>query len=263
MRFAWDKEVMGLGTFIFTVIMIVLVTVTVYFIFYKVVKRKSAYITISLAFLGFYLSFIFYSVPAMIVSAVLIAVSMVVTLMTNLGDLRKFLANPFKTSTVKNAGYKIEKVFDRESMYKEIERATINLSKSRTGAIMTFERNTSLTDVMKNGVAVNAPVSAELLVTIFYPGTRLHDGAVIIHGNEIVAASVFFTPTTQAFAGKYGSRHRAALGISEISDSVTVVVSEETGRISIAVNGQLVTCEPSTFLRVFETYMDLESSSKQ
>ena len=109
---------------------------------------------------------------------------------------------------------------------------------------------------MKNGVAVKAPVSTELLQTIFYPGTRLHDGAVVIHGNEIVAASVFYTPTTKAFAGKYGSRHRAALGISEISDAVTVVVSEETGRISFAVNGTLETVDQANFLRVFENLMD-------
>ena len=141
-------------------------------------------------------------------------------------------------------------------MYQQIESAVISLSKTKTGAIITFERNTSLADMLKNGVTIKAPVSAELLQTIFYPGTRLHDGAVVIHGNEIVAASVFFTPTTQAFAGKYGSRHRAAIGISEISDSVTVVVSEETGRISFAVNGTLESVDQTNFLRVFENLMD-------
>ena len=103
---------------------------------------------------------------------------------------------------------------------------------------------------------MHAPVSQELLLTIFYEGTRLHDGAVVIHGNEIVAASVFFTPTTKPFAGKYGSRHRAAIGISEISDAVTVVVSEETGRISFAVNGSLESVDQTIFLRVFENYMN-------
>ena len=150
----------------------------------------------------------------------------------------------------------VEKVYSREEFYKVIETAVLNLSKTRTGAIMTFERNTSLADVIKNGVIVNAPVTAELLTTIFYPGTRLHDGAVVIRDNMIVAASVFYTPTTKPFAGKYGSRHRAAIGISEISDSITVVVSEETGRISFAVNGQLETVTQDTFSRVFENYMD-------
>ena len=87
---------------------------------------------------------------------------------------------------------------------------------------------------------------------------------MIIHGNQIVAASVFFTPTTKPFAGKYGSRHRAALGISEISDAVTVVVSEETGRISIAVDGELNSVDQDSFLRVFETYMaeEIETTNK-
>ena len=71
----------------------------------------------------------------------------------------------------------------------------------------------------------------------------------------LIAASVFFTPSTKAYAGKYGSRHRAAIGISEISDAVTIVVSEETGRISIAVNGQIETVSGENFRRVFENYM--------
>ena len=181
---------------------------------------------------------------------------LILSLFINLGDLRKFIANPFQVKQAKTTSFKVEKIFDKADMYKKVEAAVISLSKSRTGAIITFEKNTSLADLMKNGVAVKAPVTTELLQTIFYPGTRLHDGAVVIHGNEIVAASVFYTPTTKAFAGKYGSRHRAALGISEISDAVTVVVSEETGRISFAVNGTLETVDQTNFLRVFENLMD-------
>ena len=98
-------------------------------------------------------------------------------------------------------------------------------------------------------------------MTIFYPGTRLHDGAVIIHGDMIKSAAVFFTPSTKAFTNKYGSRHRAAIGISEVSDSLTVVVSEETGRISFAINGQIEAVTSDDFLRVFENYMiDAEKS---
>ena len=153
----------------------------------------------------------------------------------------------------------IEKIYDRKALYKTIETAVIELSNNKVGALITFEKNTSLKEVIRNGVPVHAPVSVDLLLTIFYNGTRLHDGAVVIHGNEIVSAAVFFTPTTEPFAGKYGSRHRAAIGISEISDAITVVVSEETGRISFAVNGGLETVEQSNFLRVFENYMDDES----
>ena len=262
MRFAWEEGALGTGLFIFSLIFIVFVIAALFVLYWRVIKRRIAYVTLGATSLLFILAFLFYSYPAMIICGSVLTASVTITLFTNLGDLRRFLANPFKKSGVKTQTYKVEKLFDKDSMYKEIEKATLNLSKTRTGAIMTFERNTSLQDVMKNGVPVNAPVRAEILETIFYPGTRLHDGAVIIHGNDIVAASVFFTPTTQAFAGKYGSRHRAAIGISEISDAVTVVVSEETGRISLAVNGQLVSCEPSTFLRVFETHMDLNKKTE-
>jgi len=110
---------------------------------------------------------------------------------------------------------------------------------------------------------VNCPVSPEILSTIFYPGTRLHDGAVVVKEMSIIYASVFFTPSTKAFAGKYGSRHRAAIGISEISDAVTVVVSEETGRISIAMNGQLETVSIDNFRRVFENYMSDQTISEE
>ena len=150
----------------------------------------------------------------------------------------------------------MEKIYNKAEFYKTIETTVFNLSKTRTGAIMTFEKNTVLDDVIKNGVMLNAPITSELLMTIFYPGTRLHDGAVVIRDNIIIAASVFYTPTTKPFAGKYGSRHRAAIGISEISDAVTVIVSEETGRISFAVNGQLEIVTQENFLRVFENYMD-------
>ena len=181
---------------------------------------------------------------------------MVVALFVNLGDVRKFLANPFKVTQAKTTAFKIEKIFDRDAFNKAIETAVITLSKKKVGAIITFEKNTSLADIIKNGVEIKAPVTAELLETIFYPGTRLHDGAVVIHGNEIIAASVFFTPTTKAFAGKYGSRHRAAIGISEISDAVTVVVSEETGKISFAANGSLQSVDQANFLRVFENLLN-------
>ena len=92
-------------------------------------------------------------------------------------------------------------------------------------------------------------------MTIFYPGTRLHDGAVVIRRDMILAASVYYTPTTKPLTGKFGSRHRASIGISEVSDSVTVVVSEETGRISLAVAGELIHVPADNFLRMLEDYI--------
>ena len=174
----------------------------------------------------------------------------------NQSELKEFFGSLFRKKQFKGA----QKVYDRHAICQKVAIAVETLSKNKVGALITFEKNTLLSDIVKSGTIINAPVVPELLVTIFYPGTRLHDGAVVIHGNEIVAASVFFTPTTKPFAGKYGSRHRAAIGISEISDSVTVVVSEETGRISFAVNGELESVDQSIFLRVFENYMNDKSN---
>lgn len=253
MNFLWNNN---LAEWILTLVSFLLVYGFLFFMYAKIVKRKTGYVFLTITFV-LNVTFLLLGLSSVfIIGAVLTGVGVTITLFTNLGDLRQFLANPFKGSRVKSGRLEVEKIYNRETLYKIIEKTVISLSKSRTGAIITFEKNTSLQDVIKNGVLVKAPVSTELLQTIFYPGTRLHDGAVVIHGNEIVAASVFYTPTTKPFAGKYGSRHRAALGISEISDSVTIVVSEETGRISFAVNGQLDAVDQESFLRVFENYMD-------
>lgn len=262
MHFAWDTQ-QYIGNFIATLICIVLVFGALFFVLVKVAKRKANFIFLgSCAFL-FLIAYLFdLTVVCLLVGAVT-AAGLAACFFANLGDLRKFIANPFSRVTAKAANFGIERIYDTQQLYKNIESAVISLSNARIGAIMTFEKNTSLKDIMKNGVPINAPVTPEILMTIFYPGTRLHDGAVVIHGNEIVAASVFFTPTTKPFAGKYGSRHRAAIGISEVSDAVTVVVSEETGRISFAVNGDLEAVTQQNFLRVFENYMADQSSSEE
>ena len=152
-----------------------------------------------------------------------------------------------------------ESLFDREEVYGKVRDAVIWMSRQKMGAIITFERKISLAKQMSSGTMVNAPISAEVLQTIFFPGTRLHDGAVVIRDDMIAAAAVFYTPTTRPLTGKYGSRHRAAIGISEVSDAVTVVVSEETGRISIAYNGELSPVNPDHFLDTFMEFMSMES----
>lgn len=258
--FMWERPILE---WIFTLILIHLLYGALIYCFYRICRRKSAFIILGTSYFFVVLCYIFQLQYAGIISAIFSSALICICMVANLGDLRMFLATPFKKVTAKAMNFGVEKIFNREEMYKKVEEAVIALSKSRTGAIITFEKNTSLKDIIKNGVPVHAPVSVELLQTIFYEGTRLHDGAVVIHGNEIVAASVFFTPTTKPFAGKYGSRHRAAIGISEVSDAVTIVVSEETGRISIATNGQLESVEQSSFLRVFENCMADDSSEEE
>lgn len=254
MAFIWNSE--KIGNIILTIVLICLIYSFLYFMFFKIVRRKAAFIFLSVSFVCILTSYLLDLKTLTIVTSGMTTVGLIVSLFTNLGDFRLFLANPFKRLSTKTARFGVEKIYDRKELYKIVNDAVLTLSKARIGALITFEKNTSLKDIIKNGVPVHAPVTAELLTTIFYPGTRLHDGAVIIHGNEIIAASVFFTPTTKPFAGKYGSRHRAAIGISEISDAITVVVSEETGRISFAVNGSLELVSQDNFLRAFENYMD-------
>lgn len=254
MDFAWKS--MSVASWVVSLVVIVITFGLLFFVYTKIVRRKVGYIFLSVAFVLSIVTFLLGLWYVFILCTCLTSVGVMLSLFSNLGDLRNFLANPFKISRVKGAKLEVQKIYSRKDLYKNIENAVISLSKTRTGAIMTFEKNTSLADVIKNGVIVNAPVTSELLQTIFYPGTRLHDGAVVIKDNMIIAASVFYTPTTKPFAGKYGSRHRAALGISEISDSVTIVVSEETGRISFAVNGQLEVVTQDSFARVFENYME-------
>jgi diadenylate cyclase len=123
-----------------------------------------------------------------------------------------------------------------------VGKAALSMARVKHGALIVFERNTGLEDYIESGVRLDALVTTDLLRTIFMPGTTLHDGAVIIRDERIVAASVIL-PLGQAVGTptqSLGTRHLAALGISEMTDAVVVVVSEETGVISIAHNGQLI-----------------------
>ncbi|MBM6930385.1 TIGR00159 family protein [[Clostridium] spiroforme] len=127
----------------------------------------------------------------------------------------------------------------KEYILKEIVDAVTKLSETQTGALITFERGQSLIDYINTGTKINADINSELFNTIFWEGTPLHDGAVIIKDDRIICAAAFFPPTNQDLSPLYGARHRAAIGISEVTDAVTIVVSEETGTISLAINGEL------------------------
>lgn len=128
---------------------------------------------------------------------------------------------------------------EKERLMDELVSAITTLAREQTGALITFERSQSLIDYINTGTKVNADIKSELFLTIFWEGTPLHDGATIIQGDRVACAAAFYPPTNKELSPKYGARHRAAIGISEITDSLTVVVSEETGTISFAVNGEL------------------------
>lgn len=128
----------------------------------------------------------------------------------------------------------------KEDIYK-IVIATTELSKAKTGALIVIERDIKIQDIIATGIPMNAEVSPQLLVNIFEPKTPLHDGAVVISGNKIAAAAcVLPLSDDKDIAKELGTRHRAAIGISKESDSIVVIVSEETGKISVAKDGTLI-----------------------
>lgn len=230
---------------------------------FRITNRKFVLFYSLLGVIALILSWLFSLDLLRTILAIVLTTSAIVVLFVNISRIRPLIASEMKGKMLFGFRAKTpEKIFDREAMYKKINDAVLALSKQKIGALITFEKSVLLTDIVKTGTVVNAPVTAELIMTIFYPGTRLHDGALVVRGDMILAASVYFTPTTKPLTGKYGSRHRAAIGISEMSDAVTVVVSEETGRISIAYRGELQPLTVDTFLRVFQEYM-LETSEEE
>lgn len=129
---------------------------------------------------------------------------------------------------------------EREKMIYEIMNSIEYLRKARIGALIVVERDVSLNDYIGRSKGIYADISSELLISIFFPRNPLHDGGVIIQGNRITSAGAVFPISLNTKINKrLGTRHRAALGISEESDAIAIVVSEETGKISIALNGVL------------------------
>jgi diadenylate cyclase len=129
---------------------------------------------------------------------------------------------------------------EMDNITSQIVEAAINMSNEKTGALIVIEQETGLNDYIESGIRLDAILSSQLLENIFVVNTPLHDGAVIIRNNKVVSAACFLPLTENSGISKaLGTRHRAALGISENSDAIVVVVSEETGNISLAINGKL------------------------
>lgn len=129
---------------------------------------------------------------------------------------------------------------EMEQTVNAIATATAYMAKRRIGALISIERETGLTEYIETGIGLDSKITSELLINIFIPNTPLHDGAVIIQKNKIAAAACYLPLSESPFISKeLGTRHRAALGVSEVTDSLTVIVSEETGGVSLARNGEL------------------------
>ena len=140
----------------------------------------------------------------------------------------------------------------------EIIQCLTNLSRRRVGALIVFEQKTGLQDVIETGISIDSQISSALLENIFEPNTPLHDGAVVIRGSRVMAAACILTLTEgQGISHELGTRHRAAIGVSETTDAVVLIVSEETGIISMAKGGRLTRhLDPKSLREILEGMYD-------
>jgi len=147
---------------------------------------------------------------------------------------KKILTNIFKFESEKDERFSNKTI-------NELIRATFDLAKDKTGALIVLEQEMILQEYEKTGIEIDAVVSSQLLINIFEHNTPLHDGAVIIRDNRVIAATCYLPLSDNMNLSKsLGTRHRAAVGISEVTDSFTIIVSEETGAVSVAVGGELI-----------------------
>ena len=148
---------------------------------------------------------------------------------------KKFMASIFPL----DAGKEVQERFTDKTI-NELVKACFDMGEVRTGALIVIEQNILLSEYERTGINVDAVLTSQLLINIFEHNTPLHDGAVLVRGNRIVAATCYLPLSDNMELSKQlGTRHRAGVGISEVSDSLTIIVSEETGQVSMAQNGQL------------------------
>jgi diadenylate cyclase len=225
-----------------SIVDIALVAFVIYWLFILIRGTRAVRIVIGLSILYLvYLAAIFFGfelLRRLMEAAAVVGLFAVVVVFQP--ELRRALEQIGRIGSV-NRFFVSAEVAGAERVAREISRAARILAGSRHGALIALERETGLQDLAtESGVPIHADLRAELLVTIFYRGTALHDGAVVISGEEITAAGVLL-PMSQTVmdSERYGTRHRAAIGISEQTDAVVVVVSEETGSISLVVRGRI------------------------
>lgn len=169
-------------------------------------------------------------------------------------ELRKALEELGKKNIISSVlpfdnSHRVNEEFSEKTI-NEITKACVEMGKVRTGALIVIEQKVSLRDYERTGIDVDGIVTSQLLINIFEHNTPLHDGAVIIQGNRVVSATCYLPLSDNLGLSKeLGTRHRAGVGISEITDSLTIIVSEETGKISVAYEGELERNLDADFLR--------------
>ena len=224
---------------------ILIIAVLIYNII-KWMKNTRAWVLMK----GVVVLFVFYMIAALLNFDVIlwifqngIAVSITAAIILFQPELRKALEQLGKRNiglvTPLFGNNQSEEKFSEETI-NGIIKATFDMAKVKTGALMIIEGEQRLDDIEATGIMIDAKISSELIINIFEHNTPLHDGAVVIRGNRITAATCYLPLTdSMKISKELGTRHRAAVGISEITDSFTIVVSEQTGAVSVAQNGEL------------------------
>lgn len=163
---------------------------------------------------------------------------------------------PFETKTS-------EGLFSDKTI-NEIVKASFEMGKVKTGALIVVEKNQKLTEYERTGIAVDAVVTNQILINIFEHNTPLHDGAVLVRGDRVVAATCYLPLSDSTRLSKeLGTRHRAGVGVSEVTDSMTIIVSEETGRVSVAYEGKLTrNVDADTLRKMLETVQNKATEDK-
>ena len=194
----------------------------------------------------------------------LISLSLIVIFQPELRRFLGYLGQPgFISKTfLKNNN---DSNFKKSDIIKEVIESVKYLSKSRTGALIVFQKEISASSYFDVGTKLDADVSTELILTIFHPNTPLHDGAMVIKDNKILSAGVLLPLTEDPkLSWKYGTRHRAAIGMSEVSDSACLIVSEETGDVSVTLDGTLKKYEDLTTLKLdLETILGCKEENEE
>ncbi|MCR5431335.1 MAG: diadenylate cyclase CdaA [Lachnospiraceae bacterium] len=224
------------------VIEILLIAVLVYYVI-KWVKNTKAWALLK----GILVLFAIYVLAALLgFDAILwifangVGVSITAIIILFQPELRKALEQLGKKSIVSPFFDSREEGLISDKSVNELVRAAVELGKAKTGALIVLERTVNLDEYEATGIKVDAVITAELLINIFEHNTPLHDGAVIVRGDRVTAATCYLPLSDNTRISKeLGTRHRAAVGISEATDSFTIVVSEQTGGVSIAENGEL------------------------
>ncbi|GFK28798.1 diadenylate cyclase CdaA [Tetragenococcus halophilus] len=159
------------------------------------------------------------------------------------------------TKTEKDQGETMIQAFDKAIQY---------MAKRKIGALITIERNTGLEEYVETGISLDADITGELLINIFIPNTPLHDGAVIVRNGKVAVSSAYLPLSdSNMISKKYGTRHRAAVGVSEVSDALTIVVSEETGGVTLTLNNQMYNeLSQEEYLKLLRDTLVVENTEK-